>query len=98
MTAASDAVAWVLLIPICAAAVLAALPGYRLTAGLNILASLGTLLAALSLLVIERPQPGHYLLIDDLNIVFIVLNTFVGFARPACSARAISPTNSRPGG
>lgn len=55
MTAASDAVAWVLLIPICAAAVLAVLPGYRLTAGINILASLGTLLAALSLLVIERP-------------------------------------------
>ncbi|PDT78984.1 hydrogenase 4 subunit F [Bradyrhizobium sp. C9] len=90
MTAASDAVAWVLLIPICAAAVLAVLPGYRLTAGINILASLGTLLAALSLLVIERPQPGQYLLIDDLNIVFIVLSTFVGFTTSVFSASYIA--------
>ena len=90
MTAASDAVTWVLMIPICAAAVLAVLPGYRLTAGINILASLGTLLAALSLLVIERPQPGQYLLIDDLNIVFIVLNTFVGFTTSVFSASYIA--------
>ncbi|MGX1351108.1 hydrogenase-4 component F [Bradyrhizobium elkanii] len=90
MTAASDAVTWVLLIPITAAAVLAALPGYHLTAGLNIVASLGTLLAALSLLVVERPQPGQYLLIDDLNIVFIVLNTFVGFTTSVFSASYIA--------
>jgi len=90
MTAASDAAAWVLLIPIGAAAVLAALPGYRLTAALNILASLGTFLAAQSLFVIARPQPGQYLLIDDLNIVFIALNTLVGFTTSVFSASYIA--------
>ena len=74
-----DPVTAVLLIPIGSAALLAALPGYRLTARLNVVASLATFLSALSLFVIDRPQPGPYVLIDDLNIVFIVLNTFVGF-------------------
>ena len=73
-----DPVAAVLLIPIGSAALLAALPGYRLTARLNVVASLATFLSALSLFVIDRPQPGPYVLVDDLNIVFIVLNTFVG--------------------
>ena len=39
----------VLLIPICSAALLAALPGYRVTARLNVVASLATFLSALSL-------------------------------------------------
>ena len=85
-----DAVAAVLLIPIGSAALLAALPGYRLTARLNVVASLATFLAALSLFLIERPQPGPYVLIDDLNIVFIVLNTFVGFTTSIFSASYIS--------
>ena len=38
---------------------------------------------------IERPQPGPYVLIDDLNIVFIVLNTFVGFTTSIFSATYI---------
>ena len=42
------------------------------------LATLLTLLAALTLLV-ARPAPGGYLFVDDLNIVFVVLGTFVGF-------------------
>ena len=50
-----DPVAAVLLIPIGSAALLAALPGYRLTARLNVVASLATFLSALSLFVIERP-------------------------------------------
>ncbi len=85
-----DPVAAVLLIPIGSAALLAVLPGYRLTARLNVVASLATLLSALSLLVIERPQPGPYVLIDDLNIVFIVLNTFVGFTTSIFSASYIA--------
>ena len=56
--ASFDAVAAVLLIPIGSAALLAALPGYRLTARLNVLASLATFLAALSLFVVDRPEPG----------------------------------------
>ena len=85
-----DAVAAVLLIPMAAAATLALSPNYRLTAGLNVLASFLTFLAAASLFFIERPGPGQYLLIDDLNIVFIVLNTFVGFTTSVFSASYIS--------
>src|SRR5260370_132204 len=78
------------LIPIGSAALLAILPGYRLTARLNVVASLATFLSALSLFVIERPQPGPYVLVDDLNIVFIVLNTFVGFTTSIFSASYIA--------
>jgi hydrogenase-4 component F len=85
-----DAVAAVLLIPIIAIIPLALLPDYRLTARLNIAASLSTFLAALSLLIIDRPLPGPYLLVDDLNIVFIVLNTFVGFTTSIFSASYIA--------
>ena len=47
-------------------------------------------LAALSLLV-DRPAPGRYLFVDDLNIVFIVLATFVGFTTSAFSAELHRP-------
>ena len=87
---AFDAVTAVLVIPIAAAAVLAILPGYRITARLNILASLLTMLSALSLLVADRPSPGQYLLIDDLNIVFIVLNSVVAFTTSVFSASYIA--------
>ncbi|NTG30045.1 hydrogenase 4 subunit F [Agrobacterium rhizogenes] len=85
-----DAVAAVLVIPITAAVLLALLPGYRMTARLNEFASLLTLLSALSLLVTARPTPGQYLLVDDLNIVFIVLNSFVGFTTSIFSASYIA--------
>jgi len=87
---AFDPVAAVLLVPIGAAMILALLPGYRMSARLNVFASLLTFLAALSLFVTERPQPGRYLLVDDLNIVFIVLNTFVGFTTSVFSANYIA--------
>ncbi|HEX7968948.1 MAG TPA: hydrogenase 4 subunit F [Stellaceae bacterium] len=76
----------VLLIPLCAAAVLALLPGYRLTARLNVAATLLTLISALSLLFGGHPAPSAYLLVDDLNVVFIALNTFVGFTTSVFSA------------
>jgi hydrogenase-4 component F len=84
-----DAVTAVLVIPATAAALLAVLPGYRLTSRLNVLAAFLTFLAALSLLVV-RPLPGLYLLVDDTNIVFIVLSTFVGFTTSAFSASYIA--------
>ncbi|PKQ07315.1 MAG: hydrogenase 4 subunit F, partial [Alphaproteobacteria bacterium HGW-Alphaproteobacteria-10] len=87
---ADDAVAFILLIPIIAAGMLAVLPGYRLTSRLNVGASLLTFLIALTLLVADRPLPGAYLLVDDLNIVFIVLNTFVGFTASVFSAGYIA--------
>jgi len=85
-----DALTAVLVIPLASAALLALLPGYRITARLNVLAALLTLLAALSLLFSARPEPGRYFLVDDLNIVFIVLNTFVAFTTSAFSAGYIA--------
>ncbi|CAN7680120.1 hydrogenase 4 subunit F [Phyllobacterium sp. LjRoot231] len=87
---AFDPVTAVLVIPISAAILLALLPSYRMSARLNVFASLLTFVAALFLFVTERPQPGRYLLIDDLNIVFIVLNTFVGFTTSVFSASYIA--------
>jgi hydrogenase-4 component F len=88
MTMPFDAVIAVLVIPAAAAVLLAALPGYRITARLNVLATLLTLLAALSLFV-ERPPTGPYLLVDDLNHVFIVLTTFIAFTTSVFSATYI---------
>ena len=47
-----------------------------------------TLLSALSLFF-TRPPPGSYLIVDDLNIVFIVLTTFVAFTTSIFSASYI---------
>ncbi|MGH6771579.1 MAG: hydrogenase 4 subunit F [Xanthobacteraceae bacterium] len=88
MTLPFDALNAVLAIPAVAAALLAALPGYRLTARLNVVATLGSFLAALSLFV-ERPTSGPYLLVDDLNNTFIVLTTFIGFTTSVFSASYI---------
>jgi hydrogenase-4 component F len=84
-----DAVGAILIVPAAAAAVLALLPGYWLTARLNVLATFLTLLSALTLLF-TRPPAGSYLLVDDTNIVFIVLTTFVAFTTSAFSATYIA--------
>jgi hydrogenase-4 component F len=89
MTLPFDATIAVLLIPAIAAALLVALPGYRLSAAFNVLAALLTFLAAVSLFF-GRPPPGTYLLVDDLNNVFIVLTTFVGFTTSVFSASYIA--------
>jgi hydrogenase-4 component F len=83
-----EAVTAVLVIPAVAAALLAVLPGYRVTATLNVIAAFLTFLAAVALFF-GRPQPGPYLLVDDLNNVFIVLTTFVGFTTSVFSASYI---------
>jgi hydrogenase-4 component F len=77
-----------LVIPAVAAGVLALLPGYWVAARLNVIATFATLIAAVSLLV-ERPAGGGYLFVDDLNNVFIVLTTFVGFTTSVFSASYI---------
>ena len=79
----------VLLLPLVAAALLALMANYRLSARLNMAASLLAFLAALRLLWI-RPAAGQYLFVDDLNIVFIVLGTFVGFTTSVFSASYIA--------
>jgi hydrogenase-4 component F len=83
-----DALEAVLVIPLVAAALLAVLPGYRLTANLNVGAALLTFLVSASLFVVKPPS-GNYLLVDDLNKVFIVLTTFVAFTTSVFSASYI---------
>jgi len=83
-----DALTGVLLIPAVAAVLLAALPGYRLTARLNVLAAFLTFATAVSFFLIV-PESGNYLLVDDLNKVFIVLTTFIGFTTSLFSASYI---------
>jgi len=83
-----DALSGVLLIPALSACLLAALPGYRLTSRLNVLAAFLSFVTAASLFVVE-PQSGPYLLVDDLNKVFIVLTTFVAFTTSVFSASYI---------
>ncbi len=80
----------VLLIPLGAAMALACLPGYRFAARLNVVAAGLTLLAALSLFFMVRPAPSPYLLVDDLNIVFIALSTFVSFTTSIFSASYVA--------
>ena len=83
-----DALAGVLLIPAISACILAALPGYRLTARLNVMAALATFATAVTLFLVQ-PRSGTYLLVDDLNKVFVVLTTFVGFTTAMFSASYI---------
>ena len=78
----------ILLVPCLSALFLALLPGYWIAARLNVTASLLTFLYALQLLG-QRPAPG-YLFVDDLNVVFVVLATFVAFTTSAFSASYIA--------
>ena len=79
----------ILAIPFLSAALLALIPAYKVAAPLNALAALATFVAAL-LLLVERPAPTGYLFVDDLNIVFVMLATFVGFTTSAFSASYIA--------
>jgi hydrogenase-4 component F len=87
---ASFAISAVLAIPLVAAAILALLPAYRPASILNVFAAGLTFVASLTLLFGARPEPGEYLFVDDLNIVFIVLNAFVGFTTSVFSASYIA--------
>jgi len=78
-----------MLMPLAAAALLAALPAYRLSSLLNVFAALMTFAASCALLF-ERPAAGVYFLVDDLNAVFIVLTTFIGFTTSIFSASYIA--------
>ncbi|MDQ0472218.1 hydrogenase 4 subunit F [Labrys wisconsinensis] len=89
LSALDGQTALILTIPLVTALLLAFLANHRLSARLNALSALLTLLAALSLLA-HKPEPGPYILVDDLNIVFIVLNSFVGFTTSLFSASYIA--------
>ena len=79
----------ILAVPALGAVVLALLPDDRTSARLNAIASLLTLACALVLLV-ERPSPGPFLIVDELNVMFIVLSTLVGFTTSVFSASYIA--------
>jgi hydrogenase-4 component F len=89
MTLPFDPLIIILGTPAAAAALLAIIPSYRLGAWLNVLASFITLAAAASLFFTEQ-RADTFLLIDDLNIVFIALNAFVGFTTSVFSAGYIA--------
>ncbi len=74
--------------PLLGVAVLALTPGYRLSARLNVVLSLVAFAAAL-LLLRDRPETNRFLFVDDLNVVFVVLSTFVGFTTSMFSASYI---------
>jgi hydrogenase-4 component F len=86
---AFDGVTAILVLPAATAALLSLLPSYRLSSLINIVSSFGTLVLAVSFFWI-RPSTGPYFLVDDLNIVFIVLNTFVAFTTSVFSASYIA--------
>lgn len=75
-------------LPLVAALILAALPGVRLPALINAAAS-GAAFALAATLLFGRTATGVYFQIDDLSIVFVVLNTFVGFTTSLYSASYI---------
>ena len=78
----------VLVVPLLAALVLATQRDYVRSARINVAASGLAFLGAVSLLF-HRPAPGVFLLVDDLNVVFIVLGTFVGTTTSIFSASYI---------
>ncbi len=86
---ATEAMIATIAIPAAAALILAVVPSWRLAARLNILASLLIVLAS-ALLLFQRPSPDTLFLIDDLNIVFLLLNGFVGFTTSVFSASYIA--------
>jgi hydrogenase-4 component F len=78
----------VVLAPYLSALILVTIPGYRVGAAANVAASAATLAAGLWLVVAER-SVGEYAIVDELNIVFIGINTLVGFTTSLFSASYI---------
>jgi len=83
-------VAAVLVVPALGAALLALVSDDRKGAWLNVLVSFLTLACALTLLAVERPEPGPFLIVDDLNAVFILISTLVAFTTSVFSATYIA--------
>ena len=77
-----------LIIPALSALVLAFPSDYRLTSRINLISSGAVFLFAVALLF-DRPAASNYLFVDDLNVVFVVLSTFIGFTTSAYSASYI---------
>ncbi len=84
-----NAAVWAVVgIPIVAGLLLALIPGYKTGAAVNVFAAGLTFLASLSFLAMP-PVVEDYIILDSLNIFFIILNTLVGFTTSAFSASYI---------
>jgi hydrogenase-4 component F len=79
----------ILVVPAIAVPVLALVSDYRLGAGINMLATASSLLAAVLLLFAAHPR-GDLIIVDDFNIFLIVLTSFVGFTTSVFSASYIA--------
>ena len=75
--------------PAVGALLLAVIPTYRVAAVLNMILCALTLASA-ALLYSHRPEPTLYLLVDDLNTVFLIIGTLVGFSTSIFSAGYIA--------
>jgi hydrogenase-4 component F len=85
-----DAAHAVFLLPFGAAIILALVPRYWPAAIGNVAASFATLCVAL-LLIRQPPPVSDYIIVDDLNIFFIILNALVAFTTAIFSASYIAP-------
>jgi hydrogenase-4 component F len=77
-----------LLVPAAAVVILAVIPGYRVAAFLNMLASALTFMAGAWLLVYPRYR-SDILIVDDFNCYLVTLTTFVAFTTSIFSASYI---------
>jgi len=75
-------------IPFLSAILLALITSYRVTAIGNVIASGLTFAASLSFLALP-PVVKNYIILDDLNVFFIILNTLVGFTTSVFSGSYI---------
>ncbi|MGO9483494.1 MAG: hydrogenase 4 subunit F [Rhodomicrobium sp.] len=75
-------------IPVLAGVLLALIPSYRIGAAGNVFASGLTFAASLSFLAMP-PVAEDYVILDSLNIFFIILNTLVAFTTSVFSASYI---------
>jgi hydrogenase-4 component F len=83
------ALAGLLGVPALGVVLLAAISRYRIAASLNVALSAATLVAA-ALLYTQRPEPTLFLLVDDLNTVFLIVGALVGFTTSLFSAGYIA--------
>jgi hydrogenase-4 component F len=78
-----------LLVPAIAIVLLAVVTNYRLGAALNVFACALTFGAGVALLFVPRIR-SDILIVDDFNIFFVVLTTFIGFTTSIFSATYIA--------
>src|SRR5207302_28969 len=83
------ALAGLLAVPAGGAIILATIPRYRVSAALNVAVCALTLASAAALYA-HRPEPSLYLLVDDVNTVFLLVGGLVGFTTSLFSAGYIA--------